>query len=183
MIGQHFFLVTAVIITAVAAWFDWRKWEMPNALTLGALMAAPLAHAAFGAFALRTFDAAVQGAGYSILGALVCSIVPYGLYRAKPEAIGGGDVKLFAALGATLRTVIGIEAEFYAFLAGAILALGVLAYEGKLLRTLGNTMLLAVNPLLPKEKRREIGPEMMSKTRFGPGIFVGAAVTAALYWR
>jgi prepilin peptidase CpaA len=58
-----------------------------------------------------------------------------------------------------------------------------MAYEGKLLRVLGNTLALAVNPLLPKAKRREIPPEQLTWTRMGPAIFVGTAVTAVLHWR
>lgn len=183
MIGQPYFLAAAVLVAAAAAWSDWRKWEMPDGLTLGALFAAFLAHGIAGAVALRSFDAAIQGAGYSVLGAIVCSIVPYGLYRADPDAIGGGDVKLFAALGALMRTLIGVEAEFYACLAASIIALGHMAYEGKLLRVLGNTVVLALNPFLPKGKRREIPKEQLTLARFGPGIFVGTLVTAVLHWR
>src|SRR5262249_51278339 len=103
---------------------------MPDAVTLGALLAAPVAHGVAGAVVLGSFDGAVQGAGFSVLGAIVCAVVPYGLWRANQEAIGGGDVKLFAALGAILQTLIGVEAEFYAFLSASLIAMGVLAYQG-----------------------------------------------------
>ncbi|MFT3774357.1 MAG: A24 family peptidase [Minicystis sp.] len=180
MIGQPYFLIAAVLVAAVAAWFDWRTGEMPNAVTLVPLALAPLAHGIVAAIG-GGFQAAVQAAGFSVLGAAVCVLVPVALYRAG--AIGGGDVKLFAALGALMRTLIGVEAQFYACLAACIIALGQLAYHGKLLRVLGNTFALAVNPLLPKEKRREIPPEQLTWARFGPAIFVGTAVTAVLHWR
>jgi prepilin peptidase CpaA len=133
--------------------------------------------------AVGTFDAVVRGAGLSVLGALVCLLIPLGLYQVSRDAIGGGDVKLFAALGAILRTLIGVEAQFYACLAACLIAFGQLAYHGKLFQVLGNTFMLAFNPLLPKERRRELTPDMLTKMRFGPGIFVGTLVTAILHWR
>ena len=62
-------------------------------------------------------------------------------------------------------------------------AFGMLAYHGKLLRVLGNTFMLAVNPFLPRDKRREITPEMLTRMRFGPAIFGGTLVVAILHWR
>lgn len=180
MIGQPYFLIAAVIVAAVAAWFDWRSGEMPDAVTLVPLAAAPVAHAVVAAVG-GGFEAAVQAAGFSVLGAAVCVLVPAALYRAG--AIGGGDLKLFAALGALLDTLLGVEAEFYACLIASVISLGVMAYHGKLFRVLGNTFALAFNPLLPKDKRREIPKEELTWARFGPAIFLGTALTALLHWR
>lgn len=180
MIGQPYFLIAAVLVAAIAAWFDARTGEMPNWVTLGPLAAAPLAHGILAGLH-GGFQAAVQAAGFSVLGAAACVLVPVLLYRAG--AIGGGDVKLFAALGALLRTLTGVEAEFYACLAACVISLGQLAYHGKLWRVLGNTFALAFNPLLPKDKRREIPPEQLTWARFGPAIFVGTAAAAVLNWR
>ncbi len=181
MVGGPYFLLAATLVAALAAWFDSRTGEMPNWLTLGALLAAPVAHGVTAAVAAHALEPAVQAAGFSVLGAVVCAAVPLALYRAS--AIGGGDVKLFAALGALLRTLVGVEAQFYACIAACVLAFGRLAYEGKLFRVLGNTVMLAVNPFLPKDRRREITPDMMTWARFGPAIFVGTAAAALLHWR
>jgi prepilin peptidase CpaA len=124
--------------------------------------------------------AAFEAAGLSLLGAAICSIVPLLLYRM--DAIGGGDVKLLAALGAILRPMLGIEAELYGFLAAAIIAPAWLAYEGKLGAVLANTVAIVKNPFLPKTKRREIPPEMLTSIRFGPGVFVGTCGAAAMHW-
>ena len=107
MLGQPYFLIAAVLVAAVAAWFDWRTGEMPNAVTLLPLAAAPIAHGVLAAAYGGGFQAAVQAAGLSVLGAAVLVLVPAALYRAG--AIGGGDVKLFAALGALMRTLIGVD--------------------------------------------------------------------------
>jgi prepilin peptidase CpaA len=94
----------------------------------------------------------------------------------------GGDVKLLAAVGAICRTTIGIEAVFYAFLIAAIYAQARLAYEGKLLRTLGNTVAIVVNPFLPKARRRKLSKEAMTWTRLGPSVFAGTVVAVLLNW-
>lgn len=173
------FLIAALVVTAIAAVFDWRKGEIPNWVTLGSLALGLVGHAATGFLA-----GGLKGSGAELLrafvGAVACSLVPLLLY--KLGALGGGDLKLLAGLGALLGPMLGIEAELYGFVAAAIYAPARLAYEGKLLRTLGNTAALAANPVLPKAKRREITPEMMTWLRFGPPLFVGMAVTAVVNW-
>jgi prepilin peptidase CpaA len=193
MIGGPYFLLAAIVIAGLGAWFDWRTGrkaesgygvtgDIPNWLTWGALLAAPVAHAVVDGARLGTFQAAVNGAGFSVLGAALCALVPAMLYRVS--AIGAGDVKLFAALGGILQPLVGIEMQFYACLATAILACGKLAYDGALFRVLGNAVwMFLFNPLLPKARRREITPEAMTWTRFGPGIFVGTVVAVLQHWR
>jgi prepilin peptidase CpaA len=180
MLLPVYFLLVAVVITLIAAIIDFRTGEIPNALTLGPLAIAPLVHAALG-YHNGGLSGAGWGFGYAALGAVGCGIAPVLVYVVG--GMGGGDVKLLAALGALLWPMLGLEAEFYAFLGAALFAPAKMAYEGKLLRTLGNTLALAVNPFLPKAKRREIAPEMMTSLRFGPAIFVGTCVAAYLNWR
>jgi prepilin peptidase CpaA len=170
------FLVVAMVVTGMAAVTDWRTGHIPNWLTLGALALAPFAHIVYGLqHGYHGSDAFLQGC-YSLVGAAVTAIVPLILYR--QDAIGAGDVKLFAAIGALVLADLGIQALFYSFCAGALFALARLAWEGKLLRTLGNTLFLAVNPLLPKKYRRPIAHELMTKMRFAAAIFVGTLVAA-----
>ena len=174
------FLVLAVIVSAIGAFTDWRRGIIPPWLTLGALAIAPIAHALVGGIT-RGKSAALEGLVYSLSGAALCALVPLLLY--KLGAGKGGDVKLLAALGAICRPQIGIELQFYAFIAAAIFALGVMAYQGKLLKTLLNSLSLVVNPFLPKPRRREIAPEMMTWTRLGPSIFAGTCLAVFLNWR
>lgn len=179
MVYAKLFLIAAVLVTAVAAWTDFKKGIIPNWLSLGALAAAPILHAVLG-YSLQGVRGAFEGALFSLLGALACGAIPMVLY-----AVGGGrggDVKLLAAVGALCRPVIGIEAVFYGFLVAAIYAQARLAYEGKLMQTLGNTLAIAVNPFLPKARRRKLSKEAMTWTRLGPSIFAGTAVAVLLNW-
>ncbi len=167
-------LGAALLISLLAAAFDLKTGEIPNWLTLWPLGGAIVGHFVLGFRAGHGFVAGLTAAGFSIAGALICGAVPYLLYRV--DAIGGGDVKLLLAIGAIFPFPFGLEAEFYAFIAAAIFAPAWLAWRGKLLQTLGNTLSLVANPFRAKAKRREVTPEMMTWFRFAPAIFVGTLV-------
>jgi prepilin peptidase CpaA len=181
-----YFLGAAVIVALLAAVIDWRTGEIPNWLTLGPLLGGVLGHVIYDAAHGASAKDAMLSGGASLFGALVAVIIPAVLYR--QDAIGGGDLKLLAALGAILATgsggwKLGLEAEMYSFFAAGLLAPAGLAYEGKLFRTLKNTALLAINPFLPKKKRRPIEPALLNWFRFGPAIFIGTTVAAYIHWR
>lgn len=180
MPGEHYFILAAILVTGLAAWFDWRTGEIPNWLNFGALGGGVIGHAVVGGLN-EGLSGAGEGALFSVLGAGACALVPYLLWR--NGAIFGGDVKLLAALGAILRTMLGIEAEMYSFIAATLYAPIRLAYEGKLMRTLGNTVALVKNLFVPKARRREVPQEMMAEMRFAPSVFVATLVAAALHWR
>ena len=76
----------------------------------------------------------------------------------------------------------GVEAQMYAFFAGTLVAPARLAYEGKLLGTLKNTVTLATNTFLPKEKRKPIDQGLFSSFRLGPAVLFGVMLVAYLHW-
>jgi prepilin peptidase CpaA len=130
--------------------------------------------------AKETMEIASYEGAYSLGGAALSAVVPLLLFR--QSAIGGGDVKLFIALGAILQPVLGIEAQMYGFFAGAILAPARLAYEGKLISTLKNSLAILSNLFLPKTKQRTIDASALTWFRLGPAIFLGVVLTAFLHW-
>ena len=169
------FLYVALVVAFVAAITDIRTGHMPNRLTLGALAGALALHVGHGAYADGVAGALDEG-GRALLGALACSVVP--LFLFVKGGIGGGDVKLFVALGALVLPVAGLEAQTYAFVAALVIAPARLAFDGVLLRTLKNTALLVTNPLRPAPARAPIPPEMQSWFRLGPSIFLGMLAAA-----
>ncbi len=175
------YLIAAIVVTGIAAWTDWRTGNIPNWLTFGTLGLAPVAHVVTSLTHHAPFEEALANGGFSLLGGVVCGLMPLLLY--SRGAMGGGDVKMFAAIGALLRTMVGVEAELYCFMIAALIAPAYLAYEGKLFRTLKNSAVLIVNPFLPPEKKRLVEQEAMSWIRLGPAIFLGIVLTTALYWR
>jgi prepilin peptidase CpaA len=159
----------ALLIAAVAAITDVRTGEIPNWLTLPPLVVAPIAY-----FILH----GVWGAIGSVGAIVACGLVPYILFR--KGAAGGGDVKLFAAIGAVAGLAIGIEAQLLTFVAAALISLGRLAWRGRLLRTLYNSVFLGLNPILPRTWRKEVAPELMTMVRLGGFAFVGTVVALFL---
>jgi prepilin peptidase CpaA len=87
-------------LTCVAAFTDARGGVIPNWLTLPTLAAAPLAHA------LLSGPGALA---WSLAGAVASAAVPSALF--VRGAMGGGDVKLFAAAGALIGAHGGLELQ------------------------------------------------------------------------
>jgi prepilin peptidase CpaA len=164
-----FIPIAMISIAAGAAVTDARTGLIPNWLTLPPLLAAPLFH-------LLT-----QGTGglvFSLAGALVCGILPYLLFRTG--SMGGGDVKLLAALGALGGARLGLEIEIIGMCFGAVYGLLLLARRGALRKTLASSMWLAINVLLPARMRRPITPTEMVPLRLGVPLFLGTVTGLAL---
>lgn len=167
--GMMAALTAALIITAIAAVTDARAGRIPNWLTLPPLALAPLTLGLL---------YGVQGLAMAGTGLLLCFLVPYLLFYARVMA--GGDVKLFAAIGAIVGPAAGLEVQFYGICAAAMIALGIETKNGNLLQILRNTFFVAVNPVLPKKHRRKIPRESMSKIRLGIPIFIGTLIAAVM---
>lgn len=172
------FLVAATLIAAVAAVIDWRTGLIPNWLSLGGIALGIIGHTLYGVWVADVRMGLMEGAG-SLLGVVLCSLAP-GLMYWK-GAMGGGDLKLFAALGALLHPMLGIEAQMYSFVSAAVIAPARLAYEGHLGRVFGNSLALLLNPLRSSEKKKPVPTEMMSWFRLGPAIFLGVLATLAVH--
>jgi prepilin peptidase CpaA len=173
------FLVAAVVVSAVAAAWDWRTGRIPNWLTYGAIVAGVVGHWVVGWVVGGAKVGLYEGA-VSTFGIVFCSVAPAAMYW--KGAMGGGDLKLFAAIGALCQPMLGIEAQVYALLTAAIVAPARLAYEGKLFRVLGATVAVALNPFRPEKKRRPIPQEAMTWFRLGPSVLAGTTVTLVIHY-
>ena len=94
--------------------------------------------------------------------------------------MGGGDVKLFGALGAItgFDLLVGIEIQLSALVLAMVVASGVLAWKGALLRTLVNALAQALHPLLPVRWRQEPCDALSAPVRMGGAIFVATGIFA-----
>jgi prepilin peptidase CpaA len=171
------FLLAAVAASAIAAIVDYRTGLIPNWLTLGGIVAGVVGHLVHG-WAMQGVRTGLVEAAFAIVGALFCSLAPAVLY--VKGGMGGGDLKLYAAIGALCQPMLGIEAQMYSLVIAAIVAPARLAYEGKLFRVLGRSFTLLLNPLRPAEKRRELPVEALTWFRLGPAIFGGTLVTLVI---
>ena len=175
---MSYFVLVAVVVAGVAAWTDWRTGLIPNWLTVGAALCGLFGHFFAGAW-LGGVRVGLIEAGVSLAGLIFCALPALLMYW--KGAMGGGDLKLLAALGALCQPMLGIEAQMYGFIAAAIIAPAQLAYRGQLMRVLGNSLALATNPLRSAERRRPLPPELMSWFRLGPAIFVGVLLVVVVH--
>ena len=159
-------------IALIAAFTDVRRGVIPNWLTLPVIVGAPIVHGV------------VDGAGgllRSLLGLLVCALVPMLIWYGK--GMHAGDVKVFAAIGAVGGVYVGLEAQFLSLVVAAIYALGQLAWNGQLLRSLARSLYIALNPVLPKRLRRNVPHEMLHRIRLGAAILLGSTIAVAGHHR
>lgn len=155
-----------LLITGIATITDWRKGVIPNWLTLPPLFLGPVAYG---------IAAGAGGLVGSLAAIAVVSAVPLLMwYR---DGMAGGDLKLFAALGAMMGLDLALQAELLSFVVGALYAMGRLTWDGKLARTLGNAMYVGLNPVLPQRLRKEMSTELQQTLRLGGAIFAGTLIT------
>ena len=104
-------MAAAVAIGGAAAVSDLATRRIPNVLTLGGVGLGVVMHAAMGL--VDGPVAALRAAAVALFGAVACAILPgLGFWRGE---MGGGDVKLFAALGALLGPAVGFDAQAFTF--------------------------------------------------------------------
>ncbi len=123
--------IVGLVIASLACVTDLRTRRIPNALTFGAALAGLL---------FQFVTGGVDGLGHAALGWLAGAlifIVPFAL-----RGLGGGDVKLLAALGAWLGPTDVVWLSLYTGVAGGVMALVVSARYGYLRTALRNVKLL-----------------------------------------
>lgn len=180
----------SVLTAGAAAVSDFRTGHIPNWISGGALAAGVSLQAYAGARGYDYFSfggrTALWGVAHALLGALACGLFPYLLFRKQLTSEdgdtrrvgGGGDVKVFAGLGALLGMYFGIEAEFFAVCVAGVLGMARLAWHGRLLAAMTNTLFIGLNPVLPRTWRREIRPELLTTIRMGGAILIGTVIAA-----
>ena len=152
---------------ALAAVFDHRRRIIPNALTLPVLFTVPLIHGWFGGeWSLVS----------SVFAALVCFAPAYFLFRRS--ALGGGDVKMFAALGATLGLHAGLELQLTAFVLLTVFVLAARAVHGGFFTLLRRSFAAALSMLAPSTFRAPRHDEDALELPMGGAIFLACCAVA-----
>jgi prepilin peptidase CpaA len=120
--------VALTVFVSTAAWWDFTTQRIPNKITVAGLAAALILRAPLGG------DALVEGlAGLGL--ALLVAVVLYAL-----RAIGGGDVKLLAGVGAFLGSTQVMGALGLMAVLGAAFALLTVIRKGLLPLLIFNTL-------------------------------------------
>jgi prepilin peptidase CpaA len=168
-------LACALLTTLAAAISDGRLGIIPNSLTLPPILLAPAAYGVVG------------GSGslfMAVAAAILCGLAPYVLFRVR--AMGGGDVKLFAALGAIHGhdVLAGLRIQFMAFAFAMAGVFFTQARERRLMSTLSNTLRYARDLVCRRASPRDLNSEETSHVRLGAFVLAATLVqTGALLVR
>jgi prepilin peptidase CpaA len=161
----------ALAVGCAACVTDVRSKKIPNSLTFGAAGAAIVFHTVMPAGA--GLIGAVEG---WFVGALIM-FVPFAL-----RGLGGGDVKLIAALGAWLGPANAMWLALYAGVAGFVMALVVALYSGYLRKALVNVWFLlqhwTVNGIRPLD---DVSLEGSSGPRLAYALPIFAGLVVAIW--
>ena len=159
-------MIAAIGITALAAVVDLRSGRIPNAITYPALLLG---------LALGFWPGAEVGIEARLAGLAIAFLPSLALFLAR--ALGGGDVKLLAAVGALVGTPAIYAVLFWAIVAGSIIAIGLLVARGRVTETLQG---LAAVVISARERSvPTIVPAMDLRFPFGTAIFAGVVCAYA----
>jgi prepilin peptidase CpaA len=159
-------IVTAVAASGlVSAVVDMRTRRVPNPLTMG-IAATGLT---FAATRLSGLTIAAAALGFAV--GLGLMLLPY-LFG----AMGGGDLKLFAALGTFLGPRPILQAFLYTLLAGGILAVVVALQRRRLQETMQNAAELVTSGGANAAAIEH--PTSNNRFAYAPAIAVGTLVAA-----
>jgi prepilin peptidase CpaA len=175
------FWALTILIAALAAYTDMRTGRIPNRLTAFAFAAAIVGHAIDGSSQGGVAGAATA-LSWSVAGACTCA-APLALLYVR-GAVGGGDLKLFAAIGAILHPMKGLEVEVYAFVVAVIVVTGQMVHRGALFTTLARAWAVVVAEARSTARSRRAEGVVAERTalpaplltwfRLGPSVLVGA---------
>lgn len=126
------FLIVAFIV-------DVKYYKVPNWLSAGGVLVGILLHLAMDG---------IDGLIFSFLGLLVAGGIFMLLYVFK--AIGAGDVKLFAAIGATVGMRMVLYMMMYSIIVAGILAIIILLFTKTFLRKMTSALFHIIGSIMSK---------------------------------
>lgn len=177
------FLITAYLailgVGIAASITDLRTHRIPNKLTGPAMLAALGFWLIAGLIAGKGLMGGGAGTHGTLAGAmigLVCGLVPYGVLVSM-GGLGGGDMKLMAAIGAWGASwQIVLATTFYALLIGALMAVVLMIKHKRVMLTLTRLVGIAVT------RGKALKPDddaTAPKVPFAIALACGAAVAGA----
>jgi prepilin peptidase CpaA len=144
-------MLAAAGLAIIAALTDVRARRIPNWLTGGGLLLGLIGNVLLGSLSdgvPGSLSAALSAASGAALGFGL--LFPLYLLRVRgtSRAMGAGDVKLLAALGAIVGPHALVSIAIYSALSGAAQSIIILASDGRTWHTLHQTLVLRMAPTL-----------------------------------
>lgn len=169
-----FVLMCVVLITAAIV--DWRHGIVPNRLTLPAILAG-IVLASVAGLIETGMAGLIDGLTQSIVALLVGAVPMTVIFFAG--GIGGGDVKLVAAVGAICASwQCMISCLFYAFVVAALMAMVLMVRHRIVKRTVAR---LISALLIVSARLKPAIPTDSPKVPFAVGMCVGGIIAGAQY--
>ncbi|SDY66936.1 prepilin peptidase [Nitrosomonas sp. Nm58] len=170
---------TLLILLLLAALQDIRHYRIPNAVVFPGAITGVLLHTLL----------PQELSGLGILNALaglgvgLAVLLPLYLLR----AMGAGDIKLMAMIGAFVGPASMLNVTLYILLAGGALAIGVVLWKGKLARLIDNLKIMLLMRLagssIASLPATGMLPESAGKLPYGVAIAAGTLVyLAKIHW-
>jgi len=148
-------MLAAAALALIAMLLDLRARRIPNWLTGGGLLLGLATNLLLGSLSDGA-SGAVSGGLSALAGAALGFglLFPFYMLRVNGlgHAVGAGDVKLLAALGAVVGLHALVSIAVYAALAGAVQAIVILANQGHLKIILHQTLVMGTVPTLSGRK-------------------------------
>jgi prepilin peptidase CpaA len=164
-------VVACVAIVGVAAACDLATRRIPNALTLGGIVLGIVLHTAVGFVDARA-GGAFRGASFALIGMMVCAAIP--LVAFLRGEMGGGDVKLFAAIGALAGPSLGIDAQAFTFVFALLVLWPWRLYRAGALGRVATQLWSKVAGVAPNALSAE--PVRVAPVVLGPTILIALCV-------
>jgi prepilin peptidase CpaA len=159
---------TSAVVLVVASGIDLRTRRVPNWLAVPFLV---------GGLAIQSIKGGLPGSGRSLAGvALACLVfgVPWFI-----GAMGMGDLKLAAGVGAWIGPAQFVTASVFTALAGGVLAVGWALWHGALGASLDSAgdLLTPWRASPPREKRRVRERTDATALPYAPAIAIGTLLS------
>jgi len=156
--------VCAFLLLGLCAYWDLRYRKIPNWATLPGIVLG------FGMNGIHSGWAGMKASGLGFLVGFGALLVLFVL-----GWMGGGDVKLMAAVGTLKGYPFVASALFYSLIVGVVIGVAMLVWNRRTLDTLKNLFYVIgsrVSRLVPKQ---DIDPSKTQKIPFGLAIVLGTA--------
>ena len=154
--------VALPFILAFACYGEIRERKIPNWLTLGGIVLG---------IGAAVIEGGVDGLTDSALGLAIAGglFLPFCLLG----VVGGGDMKLMAAVGAIVGWPMVLRVVCNTCIAGGVIAVAIMAWNGVLLTTLANTFRILVG--MPRRAQGLRNPPMVP---YALAITLGTLIAA-----
>lgn len=161
--------VVLILLVVAAGLFDVHTSKVPNALTYPAVVAG---------LALSPLDGGWPGVGRSVLG-LVVGFAPFFVLYLR-GGMGGGDVKLMAAVGAIKGFPFIVNAMIASILVGGFFAIALAIWERQVLNALRFVGISVARIFYPALE--PIRLEVKRPIPFAAAICLGTFLVLAVEW-